>query len=216
MGKSMSDNGCKTKKMCYNDRKDGGMSDTKIQWHPGFVAAMNLELKENRNDLIYEKEYNLNTKPLEIDLLVIKKDPDVQVVNEIGRLFQGHNIVEYKSPDDHMNIDTFYKAGAYGCLYKASGEKVDERPAGDITITILRDTKPEGLFRYFKEHHIRVTNPYAGIYYILDGVLFRTQIIVGRELKQEQHTWIKALSGGVKMQDMKVRHMHLNQSLRII
>lgn len=59
MGKSMSDNSCKTKKMCYNDRKDGGMSDTKIQWYPSFVAAMNLELKENKNDLIYEKEYNL-------------------------------------------------------------------------------------------------------------------------------------------------------------
>ncbi len=39
------------------------MSDTKIQWHPGFVSAMNLELCENRTDLIYEKEYNLNTKP---------------------------------------------------------------------------------------------------------------------------------------------------------
>lgn len=40
------------------------MKEIKIQWHPGFVAAINLELAENRNDLIYEKEYNLNTKPL--------------------------------------------------------------------------------------------------------------------------------------------------------
>lgn len=55
----------------------------------------------------FEKEYNLNTKPLEIDLQVIKKDADVQIVNEIGKLFRGHNIVEYKSPDDHMDIDTF-------------------------------------------------------------------------------------------------------------
>lgn len=47
------------------------MSDIKIQWHPGFVAAMDLELAENRADLVYEKEYNLNTKPLEIDLLVL-------------------------------------------------------------------------------------------------------------------------------------------------
>ena len=53
------------------------MKDRKIQWHPGFVAAMNLEFEENRMDLVYEKEYNLNTKPLEIDLLVIKKEPEV-------------------------------------------------------------------------------------------------------------------------------------------
>ena len=55
------------------------MEDTKIQRHPGFVAAMNLEFAENRNDLIFEPEYNLNTKPLEIDLLVIKKQASVSL-----------------------------------------------------------------------------------------------------------------------------------------
>ena len=78
---------------------------------------MVLELAENREDLVYEKEYNLNTKPLEIDLLVIKKGKDVRIVNEIGRSFRGHNIMEYKSPKDELNIDTFYKAGAYAGLY---------------------------------------------------------------------------------------------------
>lgn len=34
---------------------------------------MDLELKEYRKDLLFEKKYNLNTKPLEIDLLIIKK-----------------------------------------------------------------------------------------------------------------------------------------------
>lgn len=80
------------------------MEDTKIQWHAAFVSAMNLELAQNRSDLIYHKEYNLNTKPLEVDLLVIKKESDIQITNEIGKLFRGHNIVEYKSPQDHLNI----------------------------------------------------------------------------------------------------------------
>ena len=83
------------------------MNEVKIQWHPGFVAAINLELAENREDLIYEKEYNLNTKPLEIDLLVIKKNREVQITNEIGRMFRGHNILEYRSPEDHLDIDSF-------------------------------------------------------------------------------------------------------------
>lgn len=177
------------------------MNDTKIQWHPGFVAAIDLEFEENRGDLIYEREYNLNTKPLEIDLLVIKKDPGVQLANEIGNIFRRYNIVEYKSPDDSLDIDSFYKAAAYGCLYKAYGETVDERGADDITISIIRDAKPEGLFRYFREHNIRVTTPYEGIYYVLDGVLFQTQIIVGRELKS--HMWIKALSDRIEKQEMR-------------
>lgn len=55
---------------------------------------MNLELAQNRADLIFEKEYNLNTKPLEIDLLVVKKNASVNISNEIGKLFRGHNIME--------------------------------------------------------------------------------------------------------------------------
>ncbi len=105
------------------------MEDTKIQWHPGFTAAMMLELKENREDLIFEKEYNLNTKPLEIDLLVIRKEAGVMIANEIGEFFRIHNIIEYKSPGDHLDIDDFYKVQGYASLYKSYGKYVDERKA---------------------------------------------------------------------------------------
>lgn len=179
------------------------MTDTKIQWHPGFVAAMDLEFSEDREKIIYEKEYNLNTKPLEIDLLVIKKEADTELVNEIGKLFRGHNIMEYKSPSDELNIDTFYKAGAYASLYKAYGKTVDQYKSEDITVSIVREKKPKGLFTYFKEHGIEVISPYAGIYYIQGIVLFPTQIIVAKELDKKSHTWLKALSGDLKRQDME-------------
>ncbi len=195
---------CKSTGICYNIKKgEGGMSDMDIQWHPGFVAAMNLELAGDRENLVYEKEYNLNVKPLEIDLLVIKKDRKLQIANETGRLFRGHNIMEYKSPDDHLDIDTFYKSEAYACLYKAYGERVDERAADDITVSIVRDRKPEGLFEYFREHGIRMENPYCGIYYVMDGVLFPTQIIVTKELDKGSHIWLKALSNKMEKQDMR-------------
>lgn len=179
------------------------MSDIKIQWHPGFVAAMNLELAENRADLVYEKEYNLNTKPLEIDLLVIKKDKDVRTINEIGWIFRGYNVLEYKSPDDSLDIDAFYKAGAYASLYKAYGEASDERKAYDITVSIIRETRPDGLFEYFKDYGIRMENLYRGIYYVQDAVLFPTQIIVAKELDRKNHTWLKALSNKMDKQDMR-------------
>lgn len=179
------------------------MSDIKIQWHPGFVAAMGLEFAENRADLVYEKEYNLNTKPLEIDLLVIKKDSDIQVANKIGKIFRKYNILEYKSPDDSLNIDAFYKAGAYAGLYKAYGETIDERRACDITVSMIRETRPDGLFAYFKNHGIRMETPYCGIYYVMDSVLFPTQIIVSRELDRKAHVWLRALSDKMGKQDME-------------
>ena len=179
------------------------MKDTIVQWHPGFVAAMNLELAKNRDDLIFVKEYNLNTKPLEIDLLVIKKDTDASIENEIGEIFKGHNILEYKSPQDHLDIDTFYKVGAYASLYKSYGETVDSIKADDITVSLVRDAKPMELFKYFKAHQYSITCPYRGIYYIEGAVLFPTQIIVTRELESDAHIWLKALSDRIEKQDME-------------
>ena len=126
---------------------------------------MNLELKENKNDLVFEKEYNLNTKPLAVDLLVIKKAASVRISNEIGTFFRGHNIVEYKSPEDSLDIDVFYKSIAYASLYKAYGRFVDERKADDITVSIIRESKPRKLFHYLNGHGYSLTAQTNGIYY---------------------------------------------------
>ena len=173
------------------------MKDTNIQWHPGFVAAMNLELIQNKDDLVFLKEYNLNTKPLEIDLLVIRKNPAADISNEIGRLFRGHNIMEYKSPDDSLNIDVFYKTLAYACLYKSYGETLDARRVEDITVSLVRDRKPEGLFQYLKNYGYSLSCPYSGIYYVNGNIPFPTQVVVTRELEQNSHTWIRALSHNI-------------------
>ena len=178
------------------------MKDANVQWHPGFIGAMNLELKKNRDDLFFEKEYNLNTKPLEIDLLVIKKNTDVQIDNEIGRIFRGHNILEYKSPRDELDIDTFYKAAAYASLYKSYGKTLDAVKADDVTVSLVRQAKPYGLFRYFRKHDYLVTNPYRGIYYIQEKVLFPTQIVVTKELMWEEHVWLGSLSDSLEKQNL--------------
>lgn len=179
------------------------MKETKIQWHSAFVSAMHLDLGPDRDDLIFEKEYNLNTKPLEIDLLVIKKADFVQIASEIGRLFKGHNIMEYKSPEDHLDIDTFYKTLAYACLYKSYGKTVDAIKAEDITISILREVKPIELFRYLEGHGCKVTKAYEGIYYVEGKTWFPTQIVVTGELDQEAHIWLKGLSGNLEKDDIQ-------------
>lgn len=37
-----------------------------LQWHPAFYAGMQIELKEEADNLIFENERQLGTKPLEI------------------------------------------------------------------------------------------------------------------------------------------------------
>lgn len=112
---------------------------------------------------------------MEIDLLVIKKDRDIQVANKIGKIFRKYNKLEYKSPDDSLNIDAFYKAGAYAGLYKAYGETVDERRACDITVSMIREARPDDLFAYFKNHGIHMENPYRRIYYVMGSVCFQSR-----------------------------------------
>ena len=81
----------------------------KTQWHPPFCASMQLELKEYKSILEYLMEYALSTKPLLIDLLVIKKLQGIEIENEIGRRFRTHNVIEYKSPDDNLSIEDYLK-----------------------------------------------------------------------------------------------------------
>ncbi len=179
------------------------MDDKKIQWHLGFIAAMNLELKDYRKFLDFKKEYNLNTNALEIDLLIIRKEPSIHISNEIGCFFKGHNILEYKSPEDHLDIDSFSKALAYAQLYKAYGKTLDEIQFWDITVSLIREIKPEGLFQSFKKYSCSISNPYNGIYYIEGPFFFPVQIIVTGELDKKSHSWLTALSRKLRREDMQ-------------
>ncbi len=189
------------------------MSETKIQWHPAFIAAMNLEMADSRDCLNFDREYNLNVKPLVIDLLITKKKPDSFIDNEIGHIFRGHNILEYKDPEDSLNIDVFFKTEGYACLYKSYGKTVDAIAESDVTITLVRDAKPAGLLGYFAEHGYQVSSPYRGIYYITGNIPFPAQLVVTKELKPELHVWLRALSGRLLKQDLhklleRMRRLH--------
>lgn len=179
------------------------MEDTNTQWHLGLKPAVDLELAKERSNLSYFREYNLNHQALEIDLLIIKKESDQPITNEIGKLFRKYNIIEYKSPTDQLNVDTFYKVGAYASLYKAYGNTVDERKADEITISLIRKSKPVKLFQYFENKKITIKNPYRGIYHIMDEVLFPTQIIVTKEMDSKEHIWLTALSDGMNKHQLK-------------
>ena len=148
------------KKERQNDKRD------KNTVASGFCAAMRLELIENKADLDYENEYNLNSKPIQMDLLVIKKSRDVEIKNEIGKIFRGHNIMEYKSPEDSLNVDTYIKVVGYACLYKASEVYVGEIDLDDITLTLVREGKPRELLKWFEKNDYEVREMYKGIYYV--------------------------------------------------
>ena len=55
-----------------------------IQWHPAFVVALQALLIDYKDDLDYKLEHPLTTGSLSIDMLVIKKRPDVVIKRQIA------------------------------------------------------------------------------------------------------------------------------------
>lgn len=173
----------------------------KIQWHPGFYAAAELELRSNQEELEFHREYNLSKKPLQIDLLVIEKLQDVQIENEIGRLFRKYNIVEYKSPEDGMNIDDFFKVIGYAYLYKGLGEKTNQIPLEKLTVSFFRGTKPVKMMKELVRYGCEIQRYAPGIYYV-EGMMIPVQIIVTKELKPKEHSPLKVLAMQVEETDV--------------
>ena len=137
-----------------------------------------------------------------MDLLIVKKEKDVEIKNEIGKVFRKHNIVEYKSPDDSMNLNTYMKVIAYACLYKAYEERVDDISLDEITITMVRERKPEKLFQWFENNGYQVEEVFKGIYYVIQETSFITQIIVSKQLSKENQKWLTLLSGDLDRADV--------------
>lgn len=175
-----------------------------IQWHPGFYGAAELEFLSNKDDLEFQREFNLSKEPIRMDLLIIKKLSVVRIKNEIGHIFRKFNVVEYKSPDDALSIDDYYKTVGYACLYKGLGETVNQIPANELTISIFRESYPREMFEAMKNLGLEIKERYPGIYYISGKqALFDTQIVVTKQLDRETHRTLRVLSKHVKEEDIR-------------
>ncbi len=175
-----------------------------IQWHPAFYGAAELEFLSNKGDLEFQREFKLGKEPIRMDLLIIKKLTDIRIENELGHIFKKYNVVEYKSPDDALSIDDYYKTVGYACLYKGLGETVDQIPAHELTVSIFRESYPRQMFRAMKNLGMEIKERYPGIYYISGGqFLFDTQVVVTRQLGQETHQTLRVLSKHVEEEDVR-------------
>jgi hypothetical protein len=168
------------------------MIKEKIQWHPGFVSALQLEFKEYKKYLEYIIEHELTQKPLKIDLVVIKKLEDVKIEKTIGKILGKYNIFEYKSPTDYLSISDYYKVKSYAYLYKVLNDNEYSIDIEDMTITLTSTNYPQKLIKYLKNKNIKVEKKYSGIYYI-EGTDITTQLVVIKELDQNDAEYLKLL-----------------------
>ena len=73
-----------------------------------------------------------------MDELIIKVAENEVIHKNIGRIFKRYNVIEYKSPDDNLTINDFYKVYGYCCFYQSDTDKVCEIPPQELTITFIQ------------------------------------------------------------------------------
>lgn len=169
-----------------------------LQWHPAFYAGIQIEFKDEADNLIFENEHQLGTKPFGIDVLIIKKENEKPIQKNIGRIFRKYNIIEYKSPTDYLSIDDFYKVYGYACFYKADVEKVDSIKVEEITISFICKKEPRKLIQHLsKERNYEVRKVGEGIYHI-EGDKIPIQIIVTKNLSRKENLWLRNLTDQLK------------------
>ena len=153
-----------------------------------------MELEPYKDSLEFIPEYPLTDEPLRIDCIAIKKTKGVAIKKNIGKIFREVNIVEYKSPDDYVSVDDFYKVYAYACLYVA----LKRVPVTGMTISFVGSHYPKNLIGYLKNvRKYKVEESSPGIYTV-DGDILPIQLIDSRKLPEEDNLWLKSLSNRLK------------------
>ena len=160
---------------------------------------MHIELRENKDDLYFDEEFILNTGPLRIDLLIIKKNENAVIKSGLGAFFKKINIWEYKNPKDSLNVKEFNKGLVYLHLYIASSsEKIS---LSDVTLTFLRYYKPRDLIKELEKAGYKIEEYEPGIYHL--GMMGQPniQIIVSR-LLDSKYEWVKAISDKIPLSEI--------------
>lgn len=169
------------------------MEKTKLQWHPAFGAALRITLQDEMKYLEMHEEHLLSKKPLQMDILIIKKTQDIQIKKKIGMIFRKHNIIEYKSPEDSLSVNDFYKVYGYACIYQSNTDRVKEIDPEELTLTFACSHYPRKLLRHLETvRGMRAEYQGGGIYY-LKGDPIPMQLLITPKLTYKENYWLQSM-----------------------
>jgi hypothetical protein len=150
----------------------------KRQWHPVFVSSIREALKDaDPKQLKIENEVSLTSKPLKIDVLIIQLEKTKTLKNPIAEYFRKWNIIEFKSPVDHLEPTDFDAGIIYARLHQVLENKKEDL-LDQYTITLFSSTYPRAMFERIKKRDLIIEeSPVKGIYQI-KGEMYPIQVVV--------------------------------------
>ena len=187
------------------DVSEANEASKRLDWESSTYGALLFGLEKYLGRLKFTHGFKLNVDPREVDCLIIDKktSSDVPIDNAIGALFRRHNIVEFKAIYEPLNIDTVWKVISYAAQYKSSGKRVNAISAKEVTITILRVSKPKKLFEMLKSDGFKIKEAFSGVYYIEGFPCMPIQIVAGSELVGDEFRAFRILQKNAKKDDIR-------------
>ena len=156
---------------------------------------MKVEYDLAKVPVTYEQEKQLGEDSVRLDFLIIKKNSSIVLYDPIGEFFRMVNLFEYKSPEDGLSIDDFYKAQGYCLIYKGFDRKVNELPIEEITLTLVRHSYPKNLISCLNS---------SGFIIHFDGkISIPVQLVVSSRLPDGEYAGLKLLSKGTTLTELR-------------
>ena len=181
----------------------------KIYWHGAFFEAIQLELHLYLEALTFVYEHPLSKEELLIDVLVIRKENDIDIEKNIGRIFRAINLFEFKSEQDSLTVDDYHKVMGYAYFYASSVRA----SLSDITISFAVTVHPKNLLDYLENKRgFKVTYTEDGICYVR-GDTFDVQILESKKLSEEKNLFIRNLRSNLNVAEAQ-RTMDAYKSIK--
>lgn len=165
------------------------MGGIKEQWHPPFYCSYEMDFRKYKDMLQIDTGYILE-RSSEIDILTVKKKKDAVIDNGLGSIYREYNIIEYKSPDDRIDMSAWLQAMGYAFLYMRL-ENI--RSFKRILVSLMGYNYPRKLIKELKELGYTEAQVEEGILFFTNPINIDVQIVIISEIEDEKYPWISLI-----------------------
>ena len=173
-------------------------------WHRAFERILRFEALPYGSDVEIRVEQELGIDPPRTDYLILDDRKRMMHGKSIFSIFRGHNIVEYKNPNDSLNERVISKAIGYAGMYIGTARFENERQRDDVSISIFRSEKNQELFRNMQQDGTLIQTDIPGIYRVIKLTDLPFQIVITSELEGDEYAAYRALSDKATERDVEL------------
>ena len=112
-------------------------------------------------------------------------------------------MVQYKNPNDALNVDVVWKCIGYAGLYKGLGKTVNAIPEHELTISIFRSKYPRKFFAECRKNRREVEQTAPGVYRVEGFSAIDLQIVVTKELEDDNLLALKIMMEDADKDDIR-------------